>query len=105
MLGAELEVEGVLEPPQCVVLLAGNGHCRCRGLVPCSVCLDLVLERVVIDIVQAPARHRGLFESLSELHLGAVRIVVSDPAVNCLSPRQIQMLSLSLASLRSFFVL
>jgi hypothetical protein len=38
-----------------------------------------VLERVVVDIVNAPAGHGGLFESFSEFHVSAIRITVSGP--------------------------
>ena len=49
MLLAELAVEVVLELAQWRVLVAGNGN---RGrLVLGGVCLDVVLEGIVVDVV------------------------------------------------------
>lgn len=82
-------VEGVLEALQGVVLLAGDGDGGGGGgLVLGGVHPDLVLERVVVDVVQAPARHRRLLDSLSEFHRGPVRIVVCQTLGSLLPPRR-----------------
>lgn len=49
MLGAELAEQAVLEAAQGGVLLARDGNGR--GLVARRVHLDLMLERVVVDVV------------------------------------------------------
>lgn len=66
MLVAQLDIEGILEFLEGVVLLAGNGNGG--GLVFARVRLDLVLQRVVIDVVQTPARYGFLFKVFPVFH-------------------------------------
>lgn len=49
MLSAQLQVEAFLESVQCGILVARNSHGR--SLVASGVDLDLMFERVVIEIV------------------------------------------------------
>lgn len=49
MLGAQFVVELVFDLGQVGVGLAGN--CYCLGLVPCGVCLDKVLQGIVVDVI------------------------------------------------------
>lgn len=54
MLVAELMKQGVLESLQCSVLVAGNG--QSRGLVAGRMDLDLMFQRVVVEIVYNRAK-------------------------------------------------
>lgn len=49
MLADELQVQPVLELAERYILVAGDGDGR--GLVLGGVCLDLVLERVVVEVI------------------------------------------------------
>ena len=67
MLSAELEIERFLELPEGRVLVTGNGDGG--GLILCGVRLDLILQGVIIDIMNAPLRYGLLLEALAEFHL------------------------------------
>ena len=67
VLPAELEVEGFLELAERGVLVARDGDGG--GLVLGGLGLDLVLEGIIVDVVDAPLRYGLLLKSLAEFHL------------------------------------
>lgn len=78
VLQVQLVVEVVLEAFQSMIGLAWNDHGP--RLTLGRVQLDLLLERVVVDVVEAPSWHRCSLEVLAELHT-LVRVLCRTAAI------------------------